>query len=101
MKPKQTLKRNEVVLKKSAVIAPLVTLGLVLDGSGAAGDRAESMLSWDVANGLARRAWARNPGAEFAIQRAMDEDDGLRVTLPAHAEDDVIANALKAAGLTS
>jgi urocanate hydratase len=75
--------------------------GLVLDGSGAAGDRAESMLSWDVANGLARRAWARNPGAEFAIQRAMDEDDGLRVTLPAHAEDDVIANALKAAGLTS
>ncbi len=73
--------------------------GLVLDGTSAAADRAESMLNWDVANGLARRAWARNSGAEFAIQRAMDEDDRLAVTMPAHAEDDVIAHALAAAGL--
>lgn len=68
--------------------------GLVLDGSEAAGRRAESMLDWDVANGLARRAWARNPGAEFAIQRAMDEGERLRVTLPQHADDAAIAAAL-------
>ncbi len=73
--------------------------GLVLDGTAEAGGRAESMLNWDVANGLARRAWARNSGAEFAIRRAMDEDDRLAVTMPAHAEDDVIADALSSAGL--
>ncbi len=73
--------------------------GMVLDGTQAAGERADSMLSWDVANGLARRAWARNQGAEIAVSRAMAEDDRMRVTLPAHAEDDVIASALASAGL--
>ena len=73
--------------------------GMVLDGSAAAGARAEGMLSWDVANGLARRAWARNPGAEIAVSRAMAEDDRIRVTLPAHAEDGIIAAALAEAGL--
>ena len=57
------------------------------------------MLGWDVANGLARRAWARNSGAEFAVGRAMEEDDRLTVTMPAHAEDDVIAAALASSGL--
>jgi urocanate hydratase len=73
--------------------------GLVLDGSDDAARRAESMLHWDVANGLARRAWARNPGAEFAVGRAMDEDPELTVTLPAHADDQVVEKALAAAGL--
>lgn len=73
--------------------------GLVLDGSPESGHRAESMLNWDVANGLARRAWARNAPAEAAIQRVMDEDGRVRVTLPAHADDDVVHNALAAAGL--
>jgi len=74
--------------------------GLVLDGSDEAGRRADSMLDWDVANGLARRAWARNDGAEYAIQQAMDSDERLRVTMPAHADDDVVAAALAAAGLS-
>lgn len=61
--------------------------GLVLDGSEAAGRRADDMLAWDVGNGLARRAWARNPGAVHAISRAMEADEGLEVTLPADADD--------------
>ena len=73
--------------------------GLVLDGSPEAGERAERMLSWDVANGLARRAWARNPGARFAITRAMEEDRRMQVTLPEPADDAVLDDALGSAGL--
>ena len=73
--------------------------GLVLDGSPEAGRRAERMLNWDVANGLARRAWARNAPAEAAIQRVMDEDGTVRVTMSVHADADVVAAALGAAGL--
>ena len=73
--------------------------GLVLDGSEESAVRAERMLSWDVANGIARRAWARNPGAIGAIERAMAGDERMRVTLPAFADDDVIVTALAAAGL--
>ncbi|MDE0953701.1 MAG: hypothetical protein OR994_03405 [Candidatus Poseidoniales archaeon] len=40
------------------------------------------MLSWDVNNGIARRAWAQNPEAKFAIKRAMDNDKNLKVTIP-------------------
>lgn len=68
--------------------------GLVLDGSADAGRRAESMLDWDVANGLARRAWARNPPAVAATQRIMSEDGRTCVTLPAIADDEVVAAAL-------
>ncbi|MCB9691344.1 MAG: urocanate hydratase [Alphaproteobacteria bacterium] len=68
--------------------------GMFLDGSSDAGRRADAMLDWDVANGVARRAWARNEGAEAAIQRAMDADPRLRVTLPEHADDAVIRDAL-------
>jgi urocanate hydratase len=68
--------------------------GMLLDGSDDAARRAASMLSWDVSNGLARRAWARNPGAEFAVQRAMDVEEGLQVTLPQHADDAILDAAL-------
>ena len=56
--------------------------GLLLDGSAEAGRRAHSMLFWDVNNGIARRSWARNPEARFAIQRAMQREPNLVVTLP-------------------
>ena len=56
--------------------------GLLLDGSKEAGARAQAMLTWDVENGVARRAWARNPGAVDAIERAMRRQDRLHVTLP-------------------
>eukprot|EP01061_Rhynchopus_euleeides_P014134 TRINITY_DN2456_c0_g1_i1.p1 TRINITY_DN2456_c0_g1~~TRINITY_DN2456_c0_g1_i1.p1 ORF type:complete len:691 (+),score=305.23 TRINITY_DN2456_c0_g1_i1:77-2074(+) len=68
--------------------------GMVLDGSDAAERNLQSMLHWDVNNGIARRAWARNSGAEFAAKRAMDANDKLKVTLPFHAQDDVVKAAL-------
>jgi len=68
--------------------------GMVLDGSDDATRRLNMMLAWDVNNGIARRAWARNPGAEFAAQRAMNADTGLQVTLPAHADDTLITDAI-------
>ena len=69
--------------------------GMVIDGTPESARRIRSMIAWDVNNGIARRAWARNPGAEFAIERAMSLDPRLRVTMPQHAGDDVIAEALK------
>jgi urocanate hydratase len=56
--------------------------GMVLDGSKDADRRLQMMLHWDVNNGIARRSWARNDGALFAIKRAMDAEPRLRVTLP-------------------
>ena len=69
--------------------------GLVLDGSDDATNRLHSMLSWDVNNGVARRAWARNVGAEYAAGKAMEGDEQLRITLPHHADDDLIHKALR------
>lgn len=68
--------------------------GLLLDGSPEASRRAASMLSWDVANGLARRAWARNQGAVYAVSRAMESDAAMKVTLPVTADPAVVAAAL-------
>lgn len=73
--------------------------GMVLDGSEASAGRAERMLSWDVANGIARRAWARNEGAMGAIERVMAREPRLRVTMPSVADEAVVAAALAAAGL--
>jgi len=53
------------------------------------------MLHWDVNNGVARRAWARNEGAEFAIQRAMASEPLLRVTLPHHMDDKLLDSLFK------
>ncbi len=56
--------------------------GMVLDGTKEAQQRLQSMLFWDVNNGIARRSWARNEEAVFAIKRAMDQEPSLKVTLP-------------------
>jgi urocanate hydratase len=56
--------------------------GMTLDGSEDAGRRLKQMLHWDVNNGIARRSWARNEPAVFAIKRAMQENPNLIVTLP-------------------
>jgi urocanate hydratase len=61
--------------------------GMLLDGSERAEASLQSMLAWDVTHGIARRAWARNPGAAYAISRAMEADDRLRVTLPHEADE--------------
>ena len=64
--------------------------GLVLDGSKESSTRLQQMLGWDVNNGIARRAWARNSGAEFAIRNAMERNKLLHVTLPQHADDAIL-----------
>ena len=67
--------------------------GMVIDGSSDAERRLKGMLHWDVNNGIARRSWARNKGAEWAIQRAMEREPLLQVTVAQHASDAVIDQA--------
>ncbi len=64
--------------------------GMVLDGSEDADRRLRMMLYWDVNNGIARRSWARNDGALFAIKRAMLSEPKLKVTVPTIADDLII-----------
>ncbi len=64
--------------------------GMLLDGSKAASKRLESMLFWDVNNGISRRSWARNKEATFAIKRAMKAKKDLQVTLPNLVDDALI-----------
>jgi urocanate hydratase len=56
--------------------------GMLLDGSADADRRLKMMLHWDVNNGIARRSWARNEGAIFAIKREMERTPSLKVTVP-------------------
>lgn len=64
--------------------------GMVLDGSKEASRRIESMLFWDVNNGVSRRSWARNEGAVFAIKRAMESQPLLKITLPNSVDDQLL-----------
>ncbi len=63
--------------------------GMVLDGTTDAQRRLENMLFWDVNNGIARRSWARNDEAVFAIKRAMQNNPQLKVTLPNSVDDNL------------
>ncbi len=64
--------------------------GMVLDGSDDAQRRLENMLFWDVNNGIARRSWARNEEAVFAIKREMKRNPNLKVTLPNFVDDSLL-----------
>ena len=64
--------------------------GMVLDGSKEASRRLESMLFWDVNNGISRRSWARNEGAIFAIKRAMETQPLLKITIPNIVDDSLL-----------
>lgn len=66
--------------------------GLVLDGSADADRRLKSMLFWDVNNGIARRAWARNKEANFAIKREMERTPNLKVTVANLVDDSILNN---------
>jgi urocanate hydratase len=66
--------------------------GMTIDGSAAAEKRIKTMLHWDVNNGIARRSWAQNPSAKFAIQQAMKENPELKVTLPNEADEELLAS---------
>ncbi len=69
--------------------------GMVIDGSEDSARHIREMLFWDVNNGIARRSWARNEGARFAIEREMARTPGLRVTLPHFADDNLIRKTLQ------
>lgn len=68
--------------------------GMVLDGSDEARQNLENMLFYDVTNGIARRNWARNPGAISAIERLMSEHTALQVTVPTLVDDEIIEKAI-------
>ena len=66
--------------------------GMLLDGSDAAEQKLESMLLYDVNNGIARRSWARNKEAIFAIEREMERTPNLKVTVPKLVDENVLNN---------
>lgn len=65
--------------------------GMTLDGSADADRRLKSMLFWDVNNGIARRSWARNDEAMFAIKREMERNPNLKVTLPNIVDESLLS----------
>ena len=66
--------------------------GMLLDGTAEADRRLKMMLHWDVNNGIARRNWARNDNAIFAIKRAMEVETNLKVTIPEFVDDQLVDN---------
>ena len=64
--------------------------GMVIDGSEDSARHIREMLFWDVNNGIARRSWARNEAARFALEREMARTPSLRVTLPNLADEELI-----------
>jgi len=64
--------------------------GMVLDGSIECEIKIKAMLFWDVNNGIARRSWARNEGAISTVQRAMKEEQDLKITMPSIADNKVL-----------
>ena len=69
--------------------------GLTLDGSQEAETKLKNMLFWDVNNGIARRNWARNPEAIFAIKREMDRNPNLKVTIPNIVDNETLSSTIK------
>ncbi|MFT5581693.1 MAG: urocanate hydratase [Psychromonas sp.] len=69
--------------------------GMLLDGTQDADRRLKSMLHWDVNNGIARRSWARNEEAVFAINRAMAAEPNLKVTVPEFVDQKIIDSLKK------
>jgi urocanate hydratase len=69
--------------------------GMVLDGTPACDERIAKMLYFDVFNGLARRAWARNKNAVFTVEREMHLSQSFRITLPNAVNDDLLNAAIR------
>ncbi|MDC0213058.1 urocanate hydratase [Euryarchaeota archaeon] len=64
--------------------------GMLIDGTEQCRKNIESMISWDVNNGIARRSWARNEAARWSINRAMEMNDDLDVTMPNDVDESTI-----------
>ena len=69
--------------------------GLFIEGSIDSTKRIESMISWDVMNGLARRSWARNIGAMDTVSQALELDQDLSITMPNLVNSNVLDNVFK------
>lgn len=69
--------------------------GMVIDGSADSDRHITRMLFWDVNNGIARRSWARNEGAEHAIMREMERTPELTVTVANHADENIVRKAIE------
>lgn len=69
--------------------------GMVIDGSADSDRHITRMLFWDVNNGIARRSWARNEGAEHAIMREMHRTPELKVTVPNIADENIVRKAIE------
>ena len=69
--------------------------GMVIDGSADSDRHITRMLFWDVNNGIARRSWARNEGAEHAIMREMERTPGLTVTVANHTDENIVRKAIE------
>ncbi len=66
--------------------------GMLIDGSLESEDKINSMLHWDVNNGIARRAWARNKEAVFTIKREMERTPNLKITIPNLVDEKILEN---------
>ena len=69
--------------------------GMVIDGSADSDRHITQMLFWDVNNGIARRSWARNEGAEHAIMREMERTPELTVTVANHTDGNIVRKAIE------
>ncbi|MCI6046468.1 MAG: urocanate hydratase [Alistipes sp.] len=69
--------------------------GMVIDGSADSDRHITRMLFWDVNNGIARRSWARNEGAEHAIIREMERTPELTVTVANHTDENIVRKAIE------
>jgi len=67
----------------------------MLDGSEESNRKLTSMLFWDVNNGIARRSWARNTEAIFAIKRAMQTEPLLKVEIPNIVDEELLNTLYK------
>ena len=66
--------------------------GMLLDGSAEVDERIVNMLFYDVNNGIARRSWARNKNAQFAIERETERSKKLKVTKAHNVADSLLEN---------
>ncbi|QES89111.1 urocanate hydratase [Rhizosphaericola mali] len=64
--------------------------GMVLDGSQECDEKIKEMLFFDVNNGIARRAWARNKGAMQAINYETKQTPSLKITDVNLVSEDII-----------
>lgn len=69
--------------------------GMVIDGSADSDRHITQMLFWDVNNGIARRSWARNEGAEHAIMRETERTPELTVTVANHTDENIVRKAIE------